>query len=607
MIDLSVWKKGGELLDATEKREALGVFFLVVLVALAAALMVASIMPFLSVLGDPSRIENVLALKWCYQAFGFNSTFSFLIALGVGALVVIISATLLQVLRSYVLSRFAMMRIHSLSYKLLSSYLRQPYEFFIDHHSGEMGTQILSESQQVVTQFFLPAANIVASAFSIIAITGLLLWVNWAVTLACLVVLGTVYGGIFLFSKRILTQLGEVRLQANKGRYRIATEALGGVKDIKLLGREKSYLERFEKPSREMAWTQVGAQVVGEAPSFVLQGLAFGGMVVLALVLLDPEGIESGQALGGVLPLLGVFAFAGQRLIPELQRVYQGLTQLQYGRPAVEALHNDLVTLNIGSSLLATPPVAMGMSANITLETVSYSYPNADRPGLAGVSFSIRAGEKIGVVGSTGAGKTTLADLLLGLIEPTIGAIRVDGQRLGPENLRAWQQTVGYVPQDIFLIDASVTENIALGMAPEEVDIDRLSRAARIANIDAFVMNDLPQGYDTIVGERGVRLSGGQRQRIGIARALYHDADLIVLDEATSALDNLTEREVMAAIDALPEEKAVVMIAHRLSTVQRCDRIVVMEEGRVVGCDTWEALLAENTVFQRIARTYDAA
>jgi ABC-type multidrug transport system fused ATPase/permease subunit len=425
--------------------------------------------------------------------------------------------------------------------------------------------------------------------------------VDWAVTLACFAVLGTIYGGIFLFSKRILNRLGDVRLKANKGRYRIATEALGGVKDIKLIGREGSYLERFETPSRQMAWSQVVAQVVGEAPSFVLQGLAFGGMVVLALVLLDPAGIDTGQALGGVLPLLGVFAFAGQRLIPELQRVYHGLTQLQYGKAAVEALHNDLVSLETGYSLPAMPPITMGLGRSITLDAVYYSYPNADHPGLKDISFSIKAGEKIGVVGSTGAGKTTLADLLLGLITPTNGEIRVDDQRLGPENIRAWQQTVGYVPQDIFLLDATITENIALGVPIDEIDTARVEETARIARLDDFISRELSDGYDTIVGERGVRLSGGQRQRIGIARALYHNADFFVFDEATSALDNLTEREVMSAINALPGDKTILMVAHRLSTVKVCDRIVVLDTGQIVGIGSWAELMETNPAFQKIA------
>ena len=238
---------------------------------------------------------------------------------------------------------------------------------------------------------------------------------------------------------------------------------------------------------------------------------------------------------------------------------------------------------------------------------VSYRYPNAELAGLTGVTLDFKAGERIGIVGSTGAGKTTLADLVLGLLQPSKGLIVADGTPITEANLRAWQQSVGYVPQDIFLTDASISENIALGEPPQEIDEARVRRAAEIARIDAFILEELPDGYATTIGERGVRLSGGQRQRIGIARALYHDADLIVFDEATSALDNLTEREVMTAIDALPGDKTVLMIAHRLSTVKHCDRIVVLDKGRVVDCDTWDWLMANSATFQSIAQPHDAA
>ncbi|TQE93854.1 MAG: ATP-binding cassette domain-containing protein, partial [Spiribacter salinus] len=221
--------------------------------------------------------------------------------------------------------------------------------------------------------------------------------------------------------------------------------------------------------------------------------------------------------------------------------------------------------------------------------------------GLRDIGLTIHAGERIGVVGASGAGKTTLADVVLGLLAPQAGTIRADGAEITPETLRAWQQTVGYVPQDIFLTDASLSENIALGLRPEEIDEAKVERAARIAQLHDFAMAELPDGYATLIGERGVRLSGGQRQRIGIARALYHDADLIVFDEATSALDNLTEREVMTSIDALPGDKTILMIAHRLSTVKVCDRIVVMERGEVAGVGSWEDLVERNAAFRALA------
>jgi len=350
----------------------------------------------------------------------------------------------------------------------------------------------------------------------------------------------------------------------------------------------------------------VTVQIFSATPQYVMQAVGFGGIIVLCVVLIDPAGLASGAALGGLLPLLGVFAFAGQRLLPELSKLYQSFTQLNSAAAAVETVHRDL-TANTAGALPRTAPAPLGLGQALALEDVSYRYPNAAHAGLSQVSLIIPAGEKIGVVGSTGAGKTTLANILLGLLRPTEGRLTTDGRTITDDEIRAWQQTVGYVPQDIFLTDASVAENIALGLPPEEIDPERLRRAARIARIDDFVTEELDRGYNTLIGERGVRLSGGQRQRIGIARALYHDADLIVFDEATSALDNLTEAEVMGAIDALPGDKTVVMIAHRLSTVRRCDRIAVLDKGRLVGCDTWDALMEGNPHFQRIARLAEAA
>jgi ABC-type multidrug transport system fused ATPase/permease subunit len=240
------------------------------------------------------------------------------------------------------------------------------------------------------------------------------------------------------------------------------------------------------------------------------------------------------------------------------------------------------------------------MRQQLKLEAVSYHYPDAIHAGVREITLTIAAGEKIGIVGATGAGKTTLADLILGLLNPISGRLEIDGVPLTQKNLRAWQQSVGYVPQDIFLIDASLSENIALGVPLRDIDQARVVEAARTAQIDQFITSDLAEGYETTTGERGVQLSGGQRQRIGIARAVYHDSNLIVFDEATSALDNLTEREVMSAIDTLPNDKTTLLIAHRLSTLQSCDRIIFMEGGRMVGFDTWDTLYTENLAFRRM-------
>ena len=601
MIDFSVWKKAWALLDARERRNAWIVLAVVVMSALSSAVMIGSVMPFLSVLSEPERIHEVKVFAWAYAMGGFDSDYGFLVALGLTSLLVIVGANLMQIARSWILTRYTTMRIHSFSYRLLSVYLGQPYEFFLSRHSGEMSTQILAETQQVVIQFLTPAADAIASFLTILVIVLLLVWVNPVVAFTSFFLLGGIYGGIFLLSRRLVTQKGRIRADANSSRYRITNEALGGVKDIKLLGRESAYVSRYQGPSQRMARADVFVNVVSQLPQNAMQAVAFGGMIILCLLLVAPESLASGQALGGIVPLLGVFAFAGQRMLPELSRLYYGLNRLQYGAAAVEAVYRDLVLSDLAGPLPEIAPSALGLKREIGLDRISYHYPNADRPGLSEVSLTIRAGEKIGVIGSSGAGKTTLADLILGLLQPSEGSFYVDGIAVDEGNVRAWQRSVGYVPQDIFLTDASIAENIALGILPEDIDHSRVEKAARIAHLDRFIRDELAQGYNTTVGERGVRLSGGQRQRIGIARAMYHDADLIVFDEATSALDNITEREVMEAIDGLPGDKTVLIIAHRLTTVQRCDRILLLDKGRVAGFDRWDGLAEDNEVFRRIA------
>ncbi|MCA1775262.1 MAG: ABC transporter ATP-binding protein/permease [Loktanella sp.] len=607
MIDFATWKKAWALLDTRERRNAWITLATIIVSAFFSAGMVGSIFPFLSVLSDPSKIETNRTFSWAYDSFGFNSEYGFLVALGMGSLIIIVIGNALQILRTYVVTRFTTMRVHSFSYRLLSVYLRQPYEFFLQEHSGAMSTKILAESAQVIGQFFTPAANIVTGTLTTVAVVSVVIAVNPVVAISAFAIIGGVYGATYGFSRIVLRRLGQTRLVANKQRFRFVNEALAAAKEIKLLGREASYVGRYEKPSLVMARTSVKSALINQIPQYVVQSIAFGGIIVLCLVLLSPEKLSSGAALGGILPTLGVFAFAGQKLLPELGKLYQGLAKIQFGRAAVDSVYSDLFEK---ASVKLPPrrmPAKMGLRDELRMVDVSYRYPNAELAGLNDVSLDIRAGERIGIVGSTGAGKTTLADLVLGLLPPGEGRILADGTEITDDNLRAWQQSVGYVPQDIFLTDASITENIALGVPPQEIDDARVRRAAEIARIDAFIREDLPHGYDTTIGERGVRLSGGQRQRVGIARALYHDADLIVFDEATSALDNLTEREVMAAIDALPGDKTVLMIAHRLSTVKRCDRIIVLDKGRLVGCDTWDALMATNPAFQKIAQVSDAA
>lgn len=598
--NFDVLNKAWLMLDRKERRRAWRVLILMIMAALSSAAMVGSIMPFLSVLTDPKKIQNVPLFRKIYDMGGFASDYEFLVVLGLGSLLVIVTSTVLQLWRVWKVNDFIIMQIYTLSRRLLSNYLSQPYEYFLSRHSGDMSTRILSETTEVVEKFFRPFAEIVAATFSVVLITGLLFWVNYQVTLIILIVLGTFLGGMFVFTRKTLSALGTARAKANKLRFRVVGEALTGVKDVKLLGVERNFISRFSKPTRIIARSTVTANLVGQLPGYILQALTFGGLIALSLFFLHPNELSAGAALSGLLPLIGVFAFAGQRLLPEFNRIYFSISSLRYGAEAVSILYSELVEFQ-GNPLSfsdRTEIDALGLHKSLCLCNVRYQYPNSNSPSLIIDNLTINAGEKIGVIGATGSGKTTFADLILGLLVPTSGYLKADGITVSTENLPAWQKTVGYVPQDIFLTDASVAKNIAFGTDLVDIDIASVKTAARIACIHDFIIENLPQSYDTKLGDRGVLLSGGQRQRIGIARALYYEADLVVFDEATSALDNSTESEVISAIDSLPGDKTIVMIAHRLTTVRNCDKIIFLEAGLVNAFDTWENLFAENEAFR---------
>ena len=606
MTKTEAFAKIWSLLDHTEKRHFYGVMVIIVISALSSAVMVGSVLPFLAVLADPEKIQTVAVLKWGYETFGFISNYSFLMALGIGSLLVIVLVNLLQILKVYVSNHFVHMRIHSISKRLFSLFLSQPYEFFLDRHSSNITQSILSESGQVVASFLRPATELLASVLTVVSIIGLLIWVDYRVAFGAFILLGGLYALLFRLTRTRLTELGRLRTQYNGERFRLANETFGGIKDIKIAGREATILDDYERPSAGMSEVMAARLLLSSLPPYFIMPLGYGGIILICLLLMDPNAYESGQGnLGNILPVLGVFAFASQRLLPELSRLYQHITQMQSGIGAVTRITEDFARLQQIEALPPTPPRALGMKHTLHMEDISYRYPNSEKGGITDISLSIKGGEKIGIVGPTGAGKTTFADILLGLLPPATGDFSVDETPISQDNLRAWQQSIGYVPQNIFLADTSIANNIAFGVPAREVDQKRVRHCARLAQLDVFVETQLENGYETTIGERGVRLSGGQRQRIGIARALYHDADMILFDEATSALDNTTEREVMSAINGLPGDKTIVMIAHRLSTVRICDRILVLNHGKMDGFASWDELMETSATFRTLVENTD--
>jgi ATP-binding cassette, subfamily B, bacterial PglK len=487
------------------------------------------------------------------------------------------------------------MREYSIGKRLVEGYLHQPYSWFLNRHSADLGKTILSEVSVVIDNGMLPLLILLSQSTVALALLILLIIVDPLLALSVGVVLGLAYAGIFVVMSGWLKRLGQARIKANQARYTAVSEAFGAAKEVKVGGLEQAYIQRFSKPAEIYAKGQATAQIIAQLPRFALEAVAFGGMLLVMLYLMTKSG-----SFAVALPIIALYAFAGYRLMPALQQIYGAFTQLRFAGPALDALHKDLINLEEadGQQGHLTP---LPLTQAITLNQVSYCYPNAPQPALKGIDLTIPAHSTVGFVGATGSGKTTTVDVILGLLEPQEGHLSIDGQPITAANRRQWQRAIGYVPQHIYLADDSVAANIAFGVNAKDIDQQAVERAAKIANLQEFVVNDLPNGYATTVGERGVRLSGGQRQRIGIARALYHNPQVLILDEATSALDNLTEQAVMEAVNNLGHDITIILIAHRLSTVRQCDQIYLLERGEVKATGTYNELSKNNTQFKLMA------
>lgn len=597
MYDL--YRKILDLLDFHERRNGVLLICLMLVMGLLEAVGVASVMPFISVVTNPEVVKTNYYLNAAYIGLGFTSIDNFLLFLGSGVFVIVIGSLVLKGLTYWAMARFTHMRNYTLSSRLLRGYLGRPYSFFLNRHSADLGKSVLSEVGLVINNALMPAMNLLANGIIAIFLVALVLMVNSVVAVVALLVIGGAYSLIYVVLRSYIGRLGVERVKANKERFQVAQEALCGIKDVKVFGLENGYIHSFDRPARCFARVTVKNQIINQVPRFALEALVFGGMLVLLLGLLTVEG----GALDKALPLIALYAFAGMRLMPALQQVYGALAKLRFGRPALEALHSDLVETK-QAGVLAAPSVraetskTLLLKESIVLDGILYTYPQASQPALNNLSLTIPACSTVGFVGSTGAGKTTAVDLILGLLEPQQGHLKIDGQSVSGKALRAWQRNIGYVPQSIFLTDETVAVNIAFGVPLEQIDQAAVERAARIAELHDFVVGELPNGYETLVGERGVRLSGGQRQRIGIARALYHDPEVLVLDEATSALDNLTEKAVMDTVHNLGNRKTIILIAHRLSTVRACDRIFILKHGKLAAQGRYDELVQSNDSFR---------
>ena len=574
---MQIFKKLLFLLTPHERKRAGLLLIMIFIMAILDMIGVASILPFMAVLTNPGLIETNIILNTIFQAssvFGIENNQQFLFALGIGVFIILLISLAFKALTNYAQLRFIQMREYSISKRLIEGYLHQPYSWFLNRHSADLGKTILSEVAQVIGGGLRPYLELIAKGVVAIVLIILLILANPKLALIVSVSIGSAYGLIFYFIRGFLNQIGKKRLESNKLRFMALNDAFGAIKEVKVGGLEQIYVKNFSDPGKIFALTRALSQVISKLPRFFLEAIAFGGIILIILYMMSQTG-----SFNNAIPILSLYVFAGYRLIPALQTIYSSITELTFISPSLDKLYEDIK--NLRQLNKSQDQGVLKFDKTIDLKNVYYNYPNESRNALKDISISINAKSTVGLVGATGSGKTTTVDILLGLLKTKKGSLEVDGKVITNLNTRSWQRSIGYVPQQIYLSDDTVVANIAFGVDPKDVNHADIEKAVKIANLHQFVMEELPKQYQTTIGERGVRLSGGQRQRIGIARALYHNPQVLILDEATSALDNQTEKAVMDAVNNLSKNITIIMIAHRLSTVKKCDQIFLLEKGQL--------------------------
>jgi len=558
-------------LTQRRRRQLLLVAGLMLLSSLAEMLSLGAVVPFLAVLADPERLWGTGSAQALAALIGWQQPVDLVLplCLAFAAAALLAGGVRLLALRATIALSSGIGS--DLSIDVYRRTLYQPYEVHLQRNSSEAISAITSQVDQVVGMLNGLLQLMTAGLVSL-GLASLLLWLNPAVTLAVAGVVGGGYGLFMVFSRRQLQRLGPAIVRDQSQLIRSLQEGLGAIRDVILDGHQPAYTALYGQADRRLRRQRGQGQFLALAPRYGMEAIGLVAIALAAMVL-----VAGRAGFLGALPLLGALALGAQRLLPSLQLIYGSWNGCCMNLPALVSVLGYLEQ-PVAQADLADSPAPLPLEQEIRLQGVSFRYSNAEPWVLRNLDLRIGRGDRIGVVGETGSGKSTLVDLLMGLLEPTAGAVMVDGAVLEGSRLRAWRSAIAHVPQSIFMADASIAENIAFGVPKHQIDQQRLERAAEQAQIAGFV-NNLSHGYETKVGERGVQLSGGQRQRIGIARALYKPSSLLILDEATSALDDATETRVINSIYSLSPDLTLVMIAHRHRTLSNCNIIIRVSRG----------------------------
>ncbi|MDC1418100.1 ABC transporter ATP-binding protein/permease [Candidatus Thioglobus sp.] len=595
---LSVWL----ILTRKEHKQLLIVALLQIIAGLSDMLGVVSIFPFLSLLANPELLQTneIYAQVQAWVQLPYES---FIIMLGLISLISLAINQIFRLTAGWYGAYISHNIWRSLHNRTFSYYLQRPYVYHLHNPSNELleklQVRLNAAVAGVVTPFFL----LISSSFSLLFVMAALIYASPIMTLTLLSIVGLFYFILYTKIKVKLDHYGKISPEYSSKVFGLITEAFGAIKEIKVRHNERNYLKLFNPLAKRYCDSQVKIYLFSEIPAGLVELVAFGGILLISLIMLSTSG-----SIQEIIPLLGMYVLALRRLLPAINALYMQISNIRFYKPSFDVVKKDLFEATLMSqdeNKLSKRSRNNLVNKEIKLENVSFTYPESVNKVIDKVSLTIPSGSLVGIAGGSGAGKTTLVDLILGLLDSNSGNILIEGEKLTKKNIFNWQSNIGYVPQNGFIADGTISRNIAFGNLDSEIDRQRVEMVAKIAQISDFIEKELPQQYDTLVGERGVRLSGGQRQRLSIARAIYHDPEVLIMDEATSALDGITEEKVMRSILEFSKEKTIILIAHRLTTLQECDTIFLFDNGQIVDQGDYETLTKTNSMFYRMTRNVE--
>jgi len=582
-------------LPSRRRGQFLLLFLLMLLSSLAEMISVGSLFPFLGALSNPQSLLNNPQLQYILKFLGISSQVELVTTLAIAFIITVVAANGLRLFTVHVRIRFASTMGADISNQIYHKTLKQPYSFHVSQNSSNLIQTVTSDTDFLTQNILIPLVAFLNDSFIVPALIATLIFIDGRIAVGSALILGGAYIVIYQTRQKLLKRNSKIITEAGEKKIKVVQEGIGGVRDI-LLSHNQDFFEKvYQKSEYALKKAKATNNIISQSPKFFIEALTLSSIALLAL------GMGKDGDFSQVVPILGSIALGAKKLLPALQEAFSALAKIQGSRASLSriivALRREINDRSTVSSLQYLQPLTL--KKEIRLNQIWFHYGEQGNWVLQNLTLNIPARTTVAFVGSTGSGKSTTADLILGLLQPQKGSILVDDVPLEGENLYKWQKNIAHVPQSIFLSDGTIAENIAFGIPYDKISLEQVRKAARLAQVADFIEN-LPAQYDTYVGERGVRLSGGQRQRIGIARALYGDASVIVFDEATSALDNATEKEVMKAIESLSHQFTIIMIAHRLSTVEKCDRIFELNEGQVIAEGTYQELLDRSSSFKRM-------